>query len=233
MAITETELKVIAALAMIGLSSKPEERVEHAGGNRNSHGVVERTRKTRFWRMLRMVARLRVRARDDAAQVAVEQRDARAFHGDVGARAHGDADVGLRQRGRVVHAVAGHGDDVAFGLQLLDDFAFLVGQHAGVHFVDAEFARDGFGCGAAVSGEHHDADFLAVQRSIASGVVAFTGIGDGDQPGGFPSTATNITVWPSASSDFARFVERAECECRVRRKERDFRARRFGRPRSP
>ena len=64
-----------------------------------------------------MVARLSVRARAMPRRSPREQRDARAFDGDVGSRSHGDADIGLRERGSVVHSVACHGDDVAFGLQ--------------------------------------------------------------------------------------------------------------------
>ena len=37
---------------------------------------------------------------------------------------------------------------------------FLLRQDVGVHFIDSEFARDGFGCRAAVSGEHHDLDSI-------------------------------------------------------------------------
>ena len=67
--------------------------------------------KKRFWRMLRMVARLRSQRAHDSAQVALHQRDARALHRDVGAGAHRDADVGLRERRRVVDPVARHRDD--------------------------------------------------------------------------------------------------------------------------
>jgi hypothetical protein len=52
--------------------------------------------------------------RDDARQIALEQGDAGAFDRDVGAGAHGDADIGGGKRGRVVDAVAGHRDDPAF-----------------------------------------------------------------------------------------------------------------------
>ena len=34
---------------------------------------------------------------------------------------HGDADVGLCQRGRVVGAVAAHGDELAFGLLVANE----------------------------------------------------------------------------------------------------------------
>ena len=60
------------------------------------------------------------------------------------------------QRGRVVHAVAGHRDDVSLRLQLLHDFAFLIRQHFCVDLIDFQFSRDGFGGRAAVAGEHHD-----------------------------------------------------------------------------
>ena len=52
----------------------------------------------------------------DAGEVAAHQRDRRGFGGDVGARGHRDADVGLRQRRRVVEAVADHGHDAAVAL---------------------------------------------------------------------------------------------------------------------
>ena len=63
--------------------------------------------------MLRIVARAERARAHDAAQVALHQRDAGALDRDVGAGAHGDADVGLRERGRVVDAVAGHRHDAA------------------------------------------------------------------------------------------------------------------------
>ena len=40
--------------------------------------------------------------------------------------AHGDADVSLLNRGAVVHAVAGHRDDVALALVVLDDDELLL-----------------------------------------------------------------------------------------------------------
>jgi hypothetical protein len=49
----------------------------------------------------------------------------------VPADAHGDADVGGLQRRRVVHAVAGDGDDLALLLQRLDDQHLLLGGDAG------------------------------------------------------------------------------------------------------
>ena len=54
-------------------------------------------------------AREPARARDPA-QVAAQERHARALDRDVGAGAHGDADARARERGRVVDAVARHRD---------------------------------------------------------------------------------------------------------------------------
>ena len=69
----------------------------------------------------------------DAVQIALEQRDAGALDRDVGARAHGDADVGGGERRRVVDAVAGHGDLAALRLQLGDEARLVLRQHVGVH----------------------------------------------------------------------------------------------------
>ena len=41
------------------------------------------------------------------------QRDAGALHGHVGSCSHGDSDLRLRESGRVVDAVSGHGDGAA------------------------------------------------------------------------------------------------------------------------
>ena len=121
MPITDTELKLIAAAAIIGLKQQPEERVEHARRDRHAGGVVDEREEQVLLDVAHRLARQPAGA-DDAAQVALDERHGRALHGDVGARAHGDADLGLRQRGRVVDAVAGHRHDAPFLLEPLDDF---------------------------------------------------------------------------------------------------------------
>ena len=64
---------------------------------------------------------------DDRAEIVVEQHDGGSFARDIGsAAAHGDADMGGLQRGRVVDAVAGHRDDLAIGLVGVDDAQLLV-----------------------------------------------------------------------------------------------------------
>ncbi len=64
----------------------------------------------------------------DGGEVVVGEHHVRGFLGDLGAaEAHGDADVGLLQRGRVVDAVAGHGHDVVAGLEAFDEAELLFG----------------------------------------------------------------------------------------------------------
>jgi hypothetical protein len=47
--------------------------------------------------------------------------------------AHGGANIGLLERGRVVHAVAGHGDDMTVGLQRPHDAQLVLGAGAREH----------------------------------------------------------------------------------------------------
>src|SRR5690606_21445834 len=71
---------------------------------------------------------------DDGGVVVVGQHHVRGFPGDVGARAaHGDADVGLFHRGRVVDAVTGHGHDLPGPPQRPHDAQLVVGRDAGEH----------------------------------------------------------------------------------------------------
>jgi hypothetical protein len=67
--------------------------------------------------MLRMVARLRFRARAMPLKSPC----------NVGAGAHRDTNVGLGERGRVVHTVSGHSYDLAFRLKRLHMMSVLRG----------------------------------------------------------------------------------------------------------
>src|SRR3546814_10057622 len=57
---------------------------------------------------------------DDTVEVALEQGHARAFHRNIGAMPHRDADIRRRQRRRVIDPIARHGDDAAFLFQPCD-----------------------------------------------------------------------------------------------------------------
>ena len=75
------------------------------------------------------VARESAIASATAGEAAADQRHVGGLDGDVGARADRDADVRLRERRRVVDAVADHRDDLAARLQLAD-LRRLVGRRA-------------------------------------------------------------------------------------------------------
>ena len=62
----------------------------------------------------------------------------------------------MRERRRVVHAVADHRDSATLGLQLLHGRGLVLGAHAGEEPVDAELGGDGCGDGFRVTGDHHD-----------------------------------------------------------------------------
>src|SRR5438045_1898304 len=85
-------------------SRQAQPRVEHARGDRNAQEVVDKGKE----KVLADVA-YRAFAQDaglgDAPQIAFDEHYARAAHRDVGAGAHGDADICLRERRCIVHSV--------------------------------------------------------------------------------------------------------------------------------
>ncbi len=127
--------------------------------------------------------------RADRGEIVVGQDHAGGLFRHLGSLdAHGDADVGLLQRGRVVHAVAGHRHDLVVGLDRLDEPKLVLRAGAGedvdvadailqrriVHgldlhpgdgglaVADAEHFGDGRGGDLVVAGDHGDADAAAV-----------------------------------------------------------------------
>ena len=73
-------------------------------------------------------------------------------------RVHRDADVGLRERGRVVRAVAGHRDEPAARLLALDQRHLVFGLRLGEEVVDARFLGDRRRGERIVAGDHHRAN---------------------------------------------------------------------------
>jgi hypothetical protein len=70
----------------------------------------------------------------------------------------------LCECGRVVDAVADHGDDAAVRFELRDLIGFVAGQDFGDDGVDAELFADPLGRRAVVAGQHDDFDPGFVQR---------------------------------------------------------------------
>jgi hypothetical protein len=86
------------------------------------------------------------------------RRTASAYEGDVrggdcrvGARAHGDTEVGTRQRGCVVEPVAYDGNGEALRLQAGDLRGLFLGQDIADHTGDADLRGDELGGGGAVA----------------------------------------------------------------------------------
>ncbi len=73
-----------------------------------------------------MVGSAQIPAAHDAGQIALDERDAGALHGDIRARAHGHAHIGLGQRRRVIDTVARHRDHAPFGSQAPNDGILLI-----------------------------------------------------------------------------------------------------------
>ena len=67
-------------------------------------------------------------------------------------------DVGLRQRGSVVGAVSGHGDEFALGLLGADQCEFVFRLRLREEIVESRFAGDGRGGERIVAGDHYRAD---------------------------------------------------------------------------
>jgi hypothetical protein len=106
--------------------------------------------KTRFWRMLVIVASDSRRA-FTIRKISLEQADAGAFDGDIRARTHGNSDIGRSERRGVVDTR--HRYHAAFRLETVQHRALLVRQHVRLDLVNAELSRDGIGRGPVVAGQ--------------------------------------------------------------------------------
>src|SRR2546423_9408617 len=69
----------------------------------------------------------------------------------VRAIAHGDADIGSRQRGIVIDAIASHGDDVASAAKFLDLPIFVLGRNFVVDLIDIYLFGNGPGGGMLIA----------------------------------------------------------------------------------
>ena len=95
---------------------------------------------------------------DDSGQVAARERYSRALDGHVGASTHREADIGGRQRRRIVDPIACHRHPSATCLQVCDDPRFVLRTQIGVHGINITHSgRDRAGCRLIVTSQHNDA----------------------------------------------------------------------------
>ena len=109
---TETELKVMAALAIMGLSSTPHTGYSTPAARGTPSKIVDEGEKE----ILPDVLHGRPAESDGTnqrAQIAFHQRHARAFHGNVRSGSHRNPHVGKSQRRRIIDAIARHRDHTA------------------------------------------------------------------------------------------------------------------------
>jgi hypothetical protein len=115
---------------------------------------------------------------DELGEIAANEDNVGAFAGNIGARAHGDADGGLHQCGRIVDTVANHGHFVALFRELLHVLQFIFGEKFGGDFVDGQFLADIFRGGSGIAGEENGAKAHGFQR--LDGVLGFGAGGVGN-----------------------------------------------------
>ena len=137
-----------------------------------------------------------------------------ALDGHVGAGAHRQADVGGREGGCVVDAVAGHGDDSPFVAEPLDDVGLVVGQHLGLDPVDAEAACDGLGGDPVVTGEHDDLDAFGAERLQGGGGGLLDRVGDGEDRRDLAVDADEDDGGAVGAQPVGFWVQRGRCRVR-------------------
>ena len=104
---------------------------------------------------------------DELGRIAVEIDHVAGFARGLRAGLHGDTDIGLRERRRIVGAVAAHGDEAALGLLGLDVGELVLRRRLGDVVVDAGLGGDGGGGDRIVAGHHHRLDAHGAQRREA------------------------------------------------------------------
>ena len=88
-------------------------------------------------------------------QITRDERDVGRLACDGAASAHGYAHMRGSQRGRIVDAIADHGDLVSFGLQFAYDVMLVLGQKVGFELVYTRHLRN-LRCRARIVAREHD-----------------------------------------------------------------------------
>ena len=95
---------------------------------------------------------------DELGRVGVQVHHVARLLGGLGAGIHGDPHVGLGQRGRIVGAVSGHGDEVPGRLLAADQRQLVLGPGLGQEIVHPGLAGDGRRGQAVVARDHDGLD---------------------------------------------------------------------------
>ena len=119
---------------------------------------------------------------------------------------HRHADIGLRQRRRVVGAVAAHRHQLALRLLVADQLELRLGRRLRQEVVHPGLGGDRGGGQRVVAGDHHRADAHAAQFGEALADAALDDVlqvDDAEQPA-ILATASGVPPALAISSDFRR-----------------------------
>ena len=195
--ITETQLRLIAALAIIGLSSKPKNGIEHAGGDRDAEHVVDKRKEKILPDVAhRRPAQRRARTmprRSPLTSVMPALSIATSVPVPIAMPTCACASAGASLMPSPAIATMRPSD-----CSRLTTVGFPSGSTSASTSIDAELLRDRRRGDAVVAGQHDDPDAVILQHlRCASAVDALIGSATPMSPAGRPSIATNMTVWPS------------------------------------
>ena len=131
---------------------------EHRGNNGKVFGDIVRNGKCgqRTARHQQLLANFH--DFNELGRIRVEIHHITRFFGSLGSGIHGNANIGLGQRGRVVGAVPRHGDQFSLPLLTTDQVHFLFGRSFGQKIIHTGFARDSCSGERIVAGDHHGLD---------------------------------------------------------------------------
>src|ERR1700677_4847099 len=121
---------------------------------------------------------------DELGRIAVEIDHVPGFARGLGARVHGDANVGLGQGGGVVGAVADHGDQLAAVLFLADAGQFVFRRGLGDEIIHARLSGDGGGGEGIIARDHDGLDSHFSQLGKALLDSAFDNVLEADDAEG-------------------------------------------------
>src|SRR5256885_2326943 len=117
---------------------------------------------------------------DELGRVGIEIDHVAGFFRGLRAGVHRHTYVSLSQRRRIIRAVAGHGDEAAFGLLPFDKRHLVFRLCFGEKVIDTRLARDGRGSERIVARDHHGANAHGAKMSEAFTHTAFDDIGERD-----------------------------------------------------
>ncbi len=169
-------LKMIAdRMALCGVDScmmlsTPKLRIEGEKDRRDdgeilSHVVGNRERGERAARHQQLFADLD--DFDQLGRIGIKIDHVAGFARGLRAALHGNADIGLRESGRVIGAVAAHGDQPALRLLIADIAQLVLGRCLGDEIVNAGFRGNRRRRHRIVAGDHHGLDAHAAHGGEA------------------------------------------------------------------